>query len=186
MKRLIFAVVGVWFSVFAGAQTADALPSAQERAQEAKRLSARRQALEAENKKNIRQCYQAFDVTDCLTQIREKRIAAQAELRKDELQLNAQERQAKIQEAQARLADKNSPAQQQEAQAKREQAQQDNQARAEDNAQKNVQHTAQGNGRAAYEQKQKEAQAHREDLQKRLKESGKKPAAGLPPPTDAK
>lgn len=164
------------------AQSSADLPSTQQLLDESAQLRERRNALEDSYKKDVRQCYQEFDVTDCLTQAREKRIAANAVLRKDELRHSEIQRQVKAQEVRDRLAERNSDANQQQAQDQRAQAQQDSKKRQEENAQKNADHADQGKGRSAYEQKLKEAQEHREALQKRLQDSGKKPAAPLPPP----
>ncbi len=190
MKRVfIGSTLGclLWAStVIAMAQSAPDLPSAQEREQTHSQLRQRRQAMQEANKQDVRQCYQEFDVTDCLNRAREKRIAAHTVLRKEELRLSEIERQVKAQETKARLDERNSPEKQAEAQAQRDQAQQDSQARAQSNAQKNADATRLGTGRAAYDKKQQQAQEHRAELQQRLKDNEKSPAAPLPLPPGAK
>ena len=190
MKRLLlWPIMGCVWWLWAGAalaQSAADLPSAQEREQTQSQLRQRRQALQEAYKQDVHQCYQEFDVTDCLTRAREKRIAANTELRKEELRLSAIERQVKAQQTQARRDERNSPEKQAEAQAQRDQAQQDRQARSQSNAQKNADFAQLGKTRAAYDKKQQDAQAHRAELQQRLKDNDKTPAAPLPSPTGAK
>ena len=54
--------------------------------------------------------------------------------------------------------------------------------RANANAQKQMDHALKGTKRGDYEQKQREAEQHREDVAKRLRERNKEPAAPLPVP----
>ena len=161
-----------------------AVPSPQERQDEGLRLQAKRSALEQTYQQDMAICYQQFDVTRCRNVARDKRIEANAALRKEELRYNARERRIAAEEAQRRVEDK----------------QRDAQRKMQEAATNEVSVSAQGNRtfdaaaqqrndnnqRAAYEQKQREAADRRSSLEKRLRERDKPPAAPLPIPEAAK
>jgi hypothetical protein len=104
-------------------------------------------------------------------------------LRKDELRYNAIERRIQAAEAVERMNEKNSDAKVKEAEAQRAQAVQARMDRADANAQKQIEHELQGTKRGEYEQKQREAAQHRADLERKLRERTKEPAAPLPVPS---
>lgn len=174
---LVLAVVPVF------AQTV-ADPSPQQRQEEGMRLQARRAALEQTFQQDMAVCYQQFDVTRCRHVARDKRIEASTALRQEELAYNARERRIAAEEAQRRTEDK-----QRDALLKAQDAAAidagapDPSNRLSDAAQpqRNV-----NSQRAAYEQKQREAAERRSNLEKRLRERDKPPAAPLPVPEVAK
>jgi hypothetical protein len=157
-------------------------PSAAERNDERLRLSGERQALEDQYKQDTQQCYQKFDVTSCRLKARERRIEANAALRKEELRFNAQERQTHALETRRQLAERSSDAEQKKAQADRAAAVAAAKDRADANAQKQMDHALQGTKRGEYEQKQREAAQRREDVAKTIRERKGEPAASLPVP----
>lgn len=159
----------------AASQATVSLPSETER-------SAERQALEDRYKQDMKACYQNFDVTSCRLKARDRRIEANAALRKEELRFNAQERQIQSEDARRSLAERNSEAEQKRSQAERAAAIAASKERADANSQKNIDHALQGTKRGEYEQKQREAQQHRDDTAKKLRERIKEPAAPLPVP----
>ena len=158
------------------------VPTLEARQAEGQRLSAQRQKLDDTYQQELKACYQNFDVTNCRIEARERRIQANAALRKEELRYNASERRIQAQEALQRTQEKNSEAQTKEAQANRAQAIQSSKDRADANAQKQLEHELQGTKRGEYEQKQREAAQHRADVEKKLRERSKEPAAPLPVP----
>jgi hypothetical protein len=166
----------------AASQATVSLPSETERSAERSRLSAERQALEDRYKQDVKACYQNFDVTSCRLKARDRRIEANAALRKEELRFNAQERQIQSEDARRSLAERNSEAEQKRSQAERAAAIAASKERADANSQKNIDHALQGTKRGEYEQKQREAQQHRDDTAKKLRERTKEPAAPLPVP----
>ena len=177
MKKLIlFFMCTLWaWAVFAQPQMPANVPSLEERQAEGQRLSVLRQQLENTYQQELKACYQNFDVTSC-------RIQANAALRKEELRYNAIERRIQAAEAVQRAQEKNSEAKAKEAQANRAQAIQASKDRADANAQKQIEHELQGTKRGEYEQKQREAAQHRADVEKKLRERTKEPAAPLPVP----
>jgi hypothetical protein len=146
-------------------------------------LQTRRAAMEQAYQQDMAVCYQRFDVVSCRNEAREKRIATNAALRKDELAHNASERQRAADEAQRRADEKLRDAQQKAMEAAAHDASPSSQSHpltastqtAKDNSQ-----------RAAYEQKQREAAERRDSMEKRLRERNKPPAAPLPLPEAAK
>jgi colicin import membrane protein len=158
-------------------------PSAEARQAESARLDARRQALEETYNEDMRLCYQQFNVTRCRLQARDRRIEAHAELRRDELAHKDLERRIKAEETQQRMAERAVQAQQPSG---REQALQAAQDRAQRQADKLAEHEAKGGQREVYEQKQREAQAHRDSLEKKRRERSKPPAEPLPVPGGAR
>jgi len=157
-------------------------PSAAERNDERLRLSGERQALEDQYKQDMQQCYQKFDVTSCRLKARERRIEANAALRKEELRFNAQERQIHALETRRQLAERSSDAEQKKAQADRAAAVAAAKDRADANTQKQLDHALQGTKLGEYEQKQGEAAQRREDVAKTIRERKGEPAATLPVP----
>ncbi len=141
-------------------------------------LQARRAAMEQAYQQDMAVCYQRFDVVSCRNEAREKRIATNAALRKDELAHNASERQRAAQEAQSRADEKQRDAQEKAMQASTRETPPKVPAKAQpinDNSQ-----------RAAYEEKQREAAERRSNIDKRLRERDKPPATPLPLPEAAK
>ena len=186
MSRSLFLIACVMLagSVWAQAQTSvDAsVPTLQERQAEGERLSAARQQIDADYEKALKGCYQNFDVTSCRLQARERRIQANAALRREELRYNASERRIQAAETVQRTEEKNSEAKQKEMQAERAQAIQARKDKADANAQKQIDHELQGTKRGEYEQKQRDAAQHRADLEKKIRERTKEPGAPLPVP----
>jgi hypothetical protein len=169
-------------SVLATRQGTPDFPPEAERNEERERLSRERQALEDQYKSDIQQCYQKFDVNSCRTKARERRIQANVLLRKDELRFNAQERQIHALDARRNLAERNSEAEQKKAEADRAATIAAAKDRADANAQKQIDHALQGTKRGEYDQKQREAAQHREDVAKKIRERKGEPAAPLPVP----
>ena len=153
-------------------------PSPEELKAQSDLLDARRLALDEQYKQEMRGCYQNFDVTSCRLTARDKQIQANAQLRKDELTHKNLERQIKSAQAQQRALERDSQEQQQ--QADREQAVKAAREREQSLAEKLSDHAAKGGQREAYEQKQREAQAHRDDLEKMRRERHATPAKSLP------
>ena len=156
--------------------------SQDQRHAERQRLTVARQKLEEQYRQDMRQCYQNFDVTSCRLKARDRRIDANNVLRKDELQFNAQERRIQAEDAQRALAERNSEAERKKSDAERAAAIAASKERVDANAQKQIDHALQGTKRGDYEQKQREAAQHREDIAKKLRERNKEPAAPLPVP----
>lgn len=157
-------------------------PSEETRAQERQRLDQISQQIEDQYKQDMKQCYQQFDVTSCKLKARDRRIEAKAALRKEELPFKAMERQIKTEEARQRLAERQSEAKLKKEEADRAEAIAAAKDRADANAQKQIDHALKGSKRGEYEQKQREAEQHREDVAKKLRERNKEPAAPLPVP----
>ena len=146
-------------------------------------LQARRAALEKNFQQEMALCYQRFDVVSCRNEAREKRIATNAALRKDELAHNARERQRAAEEAQRRADEKLLDAKQKASEAAAHDAPPSAQSHPLTASTKSANDNSQ---RAAYEQKQREAADRRESIEKRLRERNKPPAAPLPLPETAK
>lgn len=157
-------------------------PSEEARAQERQRLDQISQQIEYQYKQDMKQCYQQFDVTSCKLKARDRHIDAKAALRKEELPFKAMERQIKTEEARQRLAERQSEAKLKKEEADRAEAIAAAKDRADANAQKQIDHALKGSKRGEYEQKQREAEQHREDVAKKLRERNKEPAAPLPVP----
>ena len=160
------------------------VPSQAEREARGRELEARRSAIEGEYKQAMRYCYQQFDVVSCRNQAREKRIAANNLLRKDEQAHNAQERQIKAAEAQQRLLDKQQEALERAQDAQR--AVEDAKSRAQRNAEKQGEHTPPASKRSSFDEKQRDAAEHRADVERRAREREKPRSAPLPPPEGAR
>ena len=143
-------------------------------------LQARRAALEKNFQQEMALCYQRFDVVSCRNEVREKRIEANAVLRKEELAQNASDRQRAAEEAQRRTDEKQRDAQEKAMEAA------SREATSSANRSPKTQPINDGSQRAAYEQKQREAAERRSDIDKRLRERDKPPAAPLPIPQAAK
>lgn len=158
------------------------VPSEEERNAERERLTLARDALEAQYRQDNARCYQNFDVNSCRLKVRDRRIDADAALRKEELRFNAQERQIQAENTRRSLAERNSEAEQKKAEADRAAAVAAAKERADANAQKQIDHALQGTKRGDYEQKLRDAAQHREDVAKKLRERKGEPAAPLPVP----
>ncbi len=169
-------------AVLAASQDTPSFPSETERNAERTRLSNLRQALEDQYKSDMTQCYQKFDVTSCRSKARERRIEANALLRKDELRFQAQERQIHATETRRNLAERTSEAEQKKSEVERAANIAAAKERADAHAQKQIDHALQGTKRGEYEQKQREAAQHREDVAKKIRERKGDPAAPLPVP----
>ena len=164
-------------------ENASLFPTEEARQQERARLDLERQKLEDRYQATLRECYQKFDVTSCRLEARDRRIEANQALRKEELRFNALERQIKSEDAKRRVEDRNSEASRKDAEAQRAQAVAAARDRADANAQKQIDHALKGTKRGEYEQKQRDAEQHRADVEKKLRERTKEPAAPLPVPT---
>ena len=130
----------------------------------------------------MKQCYQNFDVTSCRIEARDRRIEANKILRKDELRFNALERQIHAEETRGSIAERNSEAQTKDAEARRAASIAASKETADENAKKQIEHALQGTKRGEYELRQREAAQHKADLEKKLRERNKEPAAPLPRP----
>jgi hypothetical protein len=159
-----------------------AFPSEEERTAERQRLDQKSLQIEEQYKQDMKVCYQKFDVVSCRINARDRRIEAKSALRKEELPFKAMERQIKTEEAKQRLAERQSDAKLKKDEADRAEAMAAAHERANANAQKQMDHALKGTKRGDYEQKQREAEQHREDVAKRLRERNKEPAAPLPVP----
>jgi hypothetical protein len=179
MKSLLLGAL--WWGLACAVQAQ--WPSPDELKAQSAVLDARRLALDDQYKQEMRLCYQNFDVTSCRLQARDKQIQANAQLRKDELAHKNLERQIKSAQAQQRSLERDSQEQQQ--QADREQAVKAAREREQSQADKLSEHAAKGGQREAYEQKQREAQTHRDDLEKMRRERNANPAKPLPVPGTA-
>lgn len=196
MKKLLITL-SVWVSVaafstesnaqlnvatpaVASASATHAFASEEERAAERQRLDQKSRLIEDQYKQDMTQCYQKFDVVSCRLQARERRIEAKAALRQEELPFKAMERHIKTEEAKQKLAERQSEAKLKKDEADRAEAIAAAKARADANAQKQIDHALQGTKRGDYEQKQREAAQHRADVEKKLRDSNKEPAAPLP------
>ena len=190
MKQLLIAL-----SLFVGALTwaqdlvtvAPVAPAASssledQRNAERERLARERRQLEDNYKQDMRLCYQNFDVTSCRLKARDRRIDANAVLRKEELKFNASERLIQAEEAKRSVAERTSEAERKKSEADRAAAMAASKDRADANAQKQIDHALQGTKRGEYEQKQREAAQHRADVEKKQRERTKQPAAPLPVP----
>ena len=155
-------------------------PSEEERLAESAKLDARRLALEDAYKQDMRLCYQQFNVTSCRLQARDRRIEANAQLRKDELAYKDMERRINTDQVKQRMAER--ALEQDQRQQEREQAVQQSKDREQRHADKLADHAAKGGNREAYEQKQREAQAHRDNLEQKRRERAKPAASTLPAP----
>ena len=184
MKKSIWLVCFAWLAgpVFGQAPSAVSTPTLEERQAEGQRLSALRQQLEDTYQQEFKACYQKFDVTSCRLEARERRIQANAALRKEELRYNDSERRIQAAQAVERTQEKTSEAKLKEAEAQRAQAIQARMDRAQNNAQKQIDHELQGTKRGEFEQKQREAAQRRADVEKKLRERTKEPGAPLPVP----
>jgi colicin import membrane protein len=179
MKRL-FVVISGLFVMFGAC--AEEFPSLEERQATDARLQARRNAIDAEYKQALKDCYQKFNVNGCRYDARERRIAADKALRPEELAYKAMERRIHADEARQRLEEKNGEAAQKEAEAKRAQALEERKQRASEAEQKQIDHELKGTRRGEYDERVREAQEHRANVEKRLRERNKAPAAPLPVP----
>jgi len=182
-QPLVATEVSASAPVLAASQAATVVPSADERNLKRTDLSRRRQQLDEQYRQDMKQCYQNFDVNSCRLKARERRIQANAVLRKEELNFSAMERQIQGDEAIRSLAERNSEAELKKAEAERAASIAAYKERADANAQKQMDHALQGTKRGEYELKQREAAQRRADAEKKLRERNKEPAAPLPVPS---
>lgn len=176
-----FLVVITLLSCILGIHAED-FPTPEERQATNDRLVAKRDAIDAEYKQALKACYQKFDVNGCRHDARERRIAADKALRPEEKAYKAMERRIHVEEANQRLAEKNSESKLKEIEAQRAQALEDRKQRADAADQKQIEHSLKGTHRGDYEARLREAQEHRANVEKRIRERGKEPAAPLPVP----
>jgi colicin import membrane protein len=179
MKRCFIAMVCGLAGLAAWAED---FPTPEERQATSERLTEQRDAIERDYKQALKDCYQRFDVNACRSQARERRIAADKALRPEELAHKAMERRVRAEEARQRLEEKTSDAKQKEDAARRAQALEARQQRADAAEQKQIEHELKGTHRGEYEARLRQAQEHRANVEKRLRERGKPPAAPLPVP----
>lgn len=183
MKKLFLLGVACLCAVAWGVEpSASGFPSETERNEERERLTRQRQELEETYKQDMKLCYQKFDVTNCRLNARDRRIDANVILRKQELRFNAMERQIQADETRRSVAERSSEAEQKKAQAQRAASIAASKENADANAQKQIDHALQGTKRGEYEQRQRDAAQHKADLEKKLRERNKEPAAPLPVP----
>jgi hypothetical protein len=178
MIKAALACLCLGWTLMASAQSLSASDSQAQGAQ----LEARRQALEEAYAQETRLCYQQFNVTGCRLQARERRIEAHELLRKDELAHKDRERMVKADEVRQRLAER-SASLQQDQDNQRAQALKDAQDRAQRQDEKLSEHAAKGGQRETYEKKQSDAQARREEQDKKRRERAKPLAEPLPAPS---
>ena len=157
-------------------------PTEEERNAERDRLTKARQQLDEQHNQALKRCYQEFDVNACRLKARERRIEANSVLRKEEIRFNKLERQIQTDEAKKKLADRTSEAELQRLEAERAERVAASKERADANAQKQIDHALQGTKRGEYEQKQREAAQRRAEIEKKIRERSKEPAAPLPVP----
>ena len=143
MTKIIFLLLCMSWSHVANAQTpatgsapvaAVAMTPDAERA----RITAERAKLEAGFNVEDAACYKKFLVNNCLDEIKLRRRDALADLRRQEITLNALERKAKGAEQVKKTAEKSSPEKQQQDAEKRAAALKDSQARMDREKQKNA------------------------------------------------
>ena len=182
MKHLLVVVASLVLSAWV---CAEEFPTPEERQATNDRLTARRNAIDAEYQKALKDCYQQFNVNGCRLDARERRIAADKALRPEELAYKAIERRIHAEEARQRLAEKTSDAKLKEEEAKRAQAIEDRKERADAAEQKQIEHELKGTKRGEYDERVREAAEHRANVEKRQRERTKAPAAPLPVPAGA-
>mgnify|MGYP003328153127 FL=1 len=173
-------------SAFAQILSASDIPSDEERLAESTRLEKKREEMDAQYQKAMRECYQRFDVIGCQLKARDKRLEVLTVLRKEENKFNALERQIKAFESIQRTAEKTSDEKQQEAIAQRQESMQAAKDRQDRTEQKKQDYDSQGKNRANYDAKQREAAEHRADTEKRVQERTNAPADPLPSPARSK
>jgi len=173
-------------SAFAQILSASDIPSDEERLAESTRLEKKREEMDAQYQKAMRECYQRFDVIGCQLKARDKRLEVLTVLRKEENKFNALERQIKAFESIQRTAEKTSDEKQQEAMAQRQESMQAAKDRQDRTEQKKQDYDSQGKNRANYDAKQREAAEHRADTEKRVQERTNAPADPLPSPSRTK
>ena len=182
----LFMLCVVSNASFAQILSASEIPSDEDRLAESTRLEKKREEMDANYQKAMRECYQRFDVVGCQLKARDKRLEVLSVLRKEENKFNALERQIKAFESIQRTADKTSDAQQQDAANQRQEAQQSAKDRLERTEQKKQDYDNQGKNRTNFDAKQREAAEHRADTEKRLQERTNAPADPLPSPVRSK
>ena len=179
MKRL-FVVISGLFVMFGAC--AEEFPTQEERKATNDQLQARRNAIDAEYKQALIECYQKFDVNSCRVDARERRIAADKALRPEELAYKAMERRIHADETRRSLEDKNSEARKKEAEALRTQALEDRKQRVSEAERKQIEQELKGTKRGEYDERLRQAKEHREEVEKRLRERTPSSAAPLPVP----
>ena len=183
MTRFGFILLAglVWGSA-APAQTPAALPNADAVSARGTELKKQRDALESSYKQQLKQCYQEFNVTGCRNDAREKYVVAHRALSKLELDNASQERAIQAHQARQRLADRQAEAAERALEA--EKAKQASVDRANHNANKQADHVPDASKRGQFDEKQRDAQERRQEVERRARERERdKPrAAPLPAP----
>lgn len=172
---------------------------------ERERIAAERGQVEAEFGRAQAQCYQKFAVNDCVAAARTKRYEALADLRRQEVSLNDEERKQRAADRLRELDERNSAEQRQREQERRAKAQADQQARearAADKARQAAETAAAAKERAAqgprqkperelpdteenarrHEERVKEAQEHRANVEARAASKAGRQVKPLPVP----
>lgn len=186
MKQWLLGGSFLWMTctlLAEGVDGAPTVPSEVERNAQRQHLEMQRQQLEDQYKQDMKLCYQYFDVTSCRLKARDRRIEANALLRQEELKFKASERLIQADETKRNLAQRHSEALRKETDTERAAAIAASKERVDKNAQKQIDHALQGTKRGEYEQKQREAAEHRADVEKKMRERNKEPAAPLPVPS---
>lgn len=183
---LVFFYLSVAYSAFGQILSSSDIPSDEDRLAESLRLEKMRDEMEATYQKAMRDCYQRFDVVGCQLKARDKRLETLVVLRKEENKFNTLERQIKAFESIQRTAEKTSDEQLQDAANQRQEAMQAAKDRLERTEQKKKDYADQGKNRPNYDAKQREADQHRADTERRVRERTNAPADPLPSPVRGK
>ena len=130
MKKALFLLLLLPFSLMAAAQPGDDLVSAAAQ-KERERINSERLTLETRFDVEEAACYRKFFTNSCLNEILPRRRAAMALLRQQEVALNDRERREKAAAQIQKTEEKSSPAAQQEAAERREQALEETRGRLE-------------------------------------------------------
>lgn len=158
------------------------LPNAEVVSARGLELKKQREALESGYKQQLKQCYQEFNVTGCRNDAREKYVVAHRALSKLELENASQERAIQANQARQRLLERQTEAAERAGEA--EKAQQAAIERANRHANKQAEHAPEASKRGQFDEKQRDAQERRQEVERRARERERdKPrAAPLPAP----
>ena len=203
MKTTFFAGLMLGFCSGLAAQTAPANNETTELLDKRRRVAEQRETIEATFLTKQQECSVRFAVSDCLIQARRQRRLALDELRHQEIRLNDLDRQSKAAATLDRIQKNQSLERQRELELQRQQAlqsAQERQLRSEDKKSQGskpsaTQVSGTRPGKSAlsleetsiaqqrYADKLHEAEQHKADKLRNLKESGAAPANALPVPT---
>lgn len=204
MRNSFLAGLLCWYCSVLGAQTAPLSSGSPEALDMRQRISAQRATIEAAFLTKQQECSERFAVSDCLIQARRERRVALDALRQQDIRLNDMDRQTKAAAALDRIQDNQSPERAREFELKRLQAVQSAQERQLRSDEKKAQVGKPGASvvtgtRAAksalspdetllqqqrYADKLQQAQQHKADKLRSLKESGATSAKPLPLPAE--